>query len=145
MTFDIACFQWPTNNSDSVVQRLADNKGGAIVTGANKLVQRVLIELLTEQGSQLYSNRGTVFLTRLRTNVYSELDVLIAFSSVRTALRANLQSEELTTDPPEERYLDSYIDRITIGSGVVQIRLNIKSRAGTVTPVTLPVLVFEYN
>lgn len=145
MTVDIACFHWPTDMNAAMVQQLATPAGGSTVVGSEKLAQRVVIELLTEEGSQQYSGRGTAFITRLRTGIYTEMDVLVAFASVHNKLRSNLQGEEQPTDPPDERYLDSYIDQIIIGPGAVQLRLNIKSRAGLTTVVLLPILVFVYH
>ena len=126
-------------------QLLATATGGATVVGSEKLAQRVVIELFTEQGSQLYSGRGTTFLTRLRTGAYTEMDVLVAFVSVKNVLRVNLQGEEKPTDPAEERYVDSYVDQIIVSPGAVQLRLNVRSRAGLTTVVLLPILVFEYH
>jgi hypothetical protein len=145
MTVDIACFHWPADKEAAMVQQLADEAGGSTIVGSQKLAQRVLIELLTEEGSQQYSGRGTAFLTRLRNGAYSEMDVLVAFSSVRMQLRMNLQKEESAADDPAERYMDSYIDQIIVGPGAVQLRLNIKSRAVLTTVVMLPIMVFEYH
>lgn len=145
MTVDIACFHLPSDEGASMVQLLVLAGGGATVVGSQKLAQRVVVELFTEKGSQQYSDRGTTFLTRLRTGAYSEMDVLVAFVSVRNTLRANLQGEEKTTDPPDERYVDSYVDQIIVSPGAVQLRLNIQSRAGLTTVVLLPILVFEYH
>jgi hypothetical protein len=143
-TVDLACFQLPADPTTPAVQRLADVAGGTTVSGSAKLAQRVVIELMTELNSQPYTNRGTAFLTRLRAAAYTEMDVLVAFSSVKTTLRNNLQSEESPTDDPAERYLDASIDQIVITSDAVQLRLRVVSRANLVTTLTLPVLVFMY-
>jgi hypothetical protein len=144
-TVDIACFHIPADPATPMLQQLAVPAGGTTVSGSNKLAQRVVIELMTELGSQLYSGRGTLFLTRLRTSAYTETDVLVAFSSIKPTLRNNIQTEELSTDDPAERYLDSYIDQIVITPNAVQLRLSIMSRAGLTTVLTLPVLVFVYH
>lgn len=137
---DVSYLQSGTNDD---VQDLADLTGGFLVSGVSRLVQRVVLELLTEQGTLTYQpTRGTPFLTMLKTQLFSELDVLAAFAASKPVLRTNLQGEERPWDVASERYSTCSIDQVLISAAAVQLRLSIVSLSGETTSAVLPVLVF---
>lgn len=145
VTVDVACFRSQSDPTLPALQVLADAMGGAVVVGSAKLAQRVIVELLTEQNSQSYMGRGTPFLTQLRNGTYTEADVLAAFAASRNILKSNLQAEEVSTDAPSERYVNSAIDKIVVGPEFVVLHLNVTSRAGLTTAILMPPLVFTYG
>lgn len=127
----------------AAVQDIVDAAGGHMVAGRIRLAQRVMLELLTIQGSLPYlETRGTMFLALLQAHAYSEMDVLAAFAASKPALYKNLRGEELPSDPLSEQYADSEVTQLTVMPGVVSMTLAISSRAGITTALTMPVLVF---
>lgn len=138
---DVSFIQTAPDGSST--QDLVDARGGSLVSGAGRLAQRVILELLTEQGSVDYLPlRGTRFLTILGRAAHTEADVLSAFAASRRTLKGNLQAEESPTDPPSERFAGCDVAQVVVVPGAVQLALAIRSRAGVTTGVTVPVLVF---
>jgi len=137
LTFDIRAVQLDSR------QELFDLVGGMQITGAVKLGQRYLVELLTEKGTLAYlPDRGTTFLTALRLEHYSELDVIAAFSEAKIDLQRNLVLEENEDDPNVERYSDSEIDEIVIANGAIKMTIRVFTLSGGEMLVELPVIVF---
>lgn len=137
-TYDIRVFQ-----SDGE-QTLFDVAGGAVVTGPVMLGQRVLVELLTDATSLAYLPfRGTHFLPLLRSAHATELDVFAAFATALAELTTNLQREEATTDPDNERFLAASIANVVILPGALQMSLNVVARSGGTSVLELPLLIFD--
>lgn len=137
-TYDIRILQ--ANGRQSIF----DVAGGAVVSGALKLAQRVIIELLTEQGTlQYFPERGTLFLKQLREKHMSEGDVMAAFYAAEVDLVRNLQLEEAETDSEDERYDGSNISEIVVTDGAVSLKLRVYALSGGITEVQVPTLIIE--
>lgn len=133
MSIDLAAF---VMNPDGTVSQSLNE---ATVSGPARLLQRVAIELLTEKGSIPYlAERGTRFLTYLRSRAATETDVFAAFTASHTTLRRNLQSEETDADPDDERFFSARASRITVADGVVTLRVTVTNRAKTTHQLILP-------
>ena len=116
------------------------DNGGQITTGIQKLAQRFLLELLTEQGSLIYlPERGCDFMAKARLgNFLTPLDVLSAFSSALVDIRNNLEIEESESDPDDERFLDADAEAVTLNAGSATLHIRITSRAGNTRKVIAP-------
>ena len=90
---------------ERLVGQFADNDGGKIVAGLQKLVQRIYIELLQEIGSELYfPDRGCGYLTELRAGgVRTPADLLSAFARGVLQITTALRTEETDDMPDDER------------------------------------------
>ena len=120
---------------------------GDELRGMPKLVQRVFIALLQEQGTVKYSfgrrlPRGCGFMTALRSGeVRSEMDVSAQFFLARHAIFAELKEEEQADDPPEERFRDVRCHGIVLSPGIMKLKLNIHSQTTDITvwlPIKMP-------
>ena len=124
-----------------LTQELATtDNGGQITTGIQKLAQRFLLELLTEQGSLTYlPDRGCDFMAKARLgNFLTPLDVLAAFSGSLVDIRNNLEIEESESDPDDERFLDAEAESVTLNAGSATLHIRVTSRAGNTRKVIAP-------
>lgn len=113
---------------------------GALIAGISKLVQRFLVELLTEQGSLVYTpDRGTLFMTALRMGVINtSQDLFAAFSSAEAELRVKLKLEEEDTDPLDERYDSAVLLSTSLFGDSASLTIQVNSRAGDSRTIIFP-------
>lgn len=111
---------------------LQPNSGGALTTGINKLVQRFILELLTERGSLQYQpDRGTFFMTQFRSGIIQTSQALFsAFSTAEVDLKKNLKLEESDSDPADERYDSSELLNASLDGDRANLSIKVVSRAG---------------
>lgn len=142
-SYDVLAFQGAKPIGEVQLQQIifSETAAGMLCTGVQKLAQRFVLELLTEQGSMLYlPDRGTTFMIRFRQGYLRvEADVFIAFYLALNDLELNLTAEELATDPFDERYGSATLDSVTILAGTVVLHITLMSLAGTSRAVILPV------
>jgi len=123
-----------------------DIPSGAVVTGIKKLVQRFLLEFMTERGSMRFlPNRGTEFMTLVREGyLRTQLDVFQAFSQAEVLVRRNLRLEESDDDPDDERYGTSDLDNVAFGDRLIALDISITSLGGSgvgfIFPLEIPVI-----
>lgn len=105
MTIDIAAFRLQ-DNALAVQQLAGPGDRGITITGAAKLGQRVVLELMTERGSIPYlKDRGTRLVTKMRSGrIRTEFDLFVAFAAASLDVSRNLRSEETEDDPEDERF-----------------------------------------
>lgn len=115
-------------------------QSGALIAGIEKLVQRFLLELLTERGSLEYQpDRGTFFLTRIRAGIVrTSQDLFSEFTIAEVDLRNPLILEESDTDPADERYLDAKLLSASLFGDMASLLIQVNSRAGTSRQVIYP-------
>ena len=113
---------------------------GQITTGIQKLAQRFLLELLTENGSLTYlPNRGCDFMSKARLgNFLTPLDVLSAFSASLVDIRGNLEAEESEDDEDDERFLNAEAKSVTLNAGSATLHIQITSRAENTRIIIAP-------
>jgi len=119
-------------------------KSGALTTGIQKLVQRFILELLTEKGSLQYQpSRGTLFMTYLRIGYIRTTSQLIAlFNSSELDIRNNLRLEEdFVNDPLDERYANAELLSATLSGDMAYLSIRIHSQAGDSRSVIYPLRV----
>lgn len=140
---DLALFQ--QNLNGTVVQALATPaNNGYTVTGVIKLVQRFLLELLTEKGELVYlPERGTKFLPLLRNGAATSWEVNAAFAIALLDLEPNLLAEEEDSDLElDEQYQAAELKNIQVTPGMLTATIAIQNKAGFIYNVSLP-LVFR--
>lgn len=141
--YDVLAFQGAKRIGEVRLEQILFDEvaAGMLCTGIQKLAQRFVLELLTEQGSMFYlPDRGTQFMTQFRQGyLRNETDVFIAFNIALNDAELNLTAEELATDPDDERYASATLDSVTIAAGTVVLYVTLMSRAGTIRKVILPV------
>ena len=145
-TVDYLAFDDARAQGDALLTQtlVKEGQSGALITGIEKLVQRFLIELLTEQGSLNYQlNRGTFFMTALRTGVVrTSLDLFAAFSSAELDVRDNLRLEEdFQNDPEDERYGEATLISASLLGDTATLTINVSSVAGESRTVIYPLRV----
>ena len=129
------------NPDGSVSQVLFDAaSNGATATAQLKLGQRFVLHLLTPKGSVLYRpSQGCLFVQRLRQGrAFTERDVFAAFAASMADVRANMQGEEATTDPPAERFSRARITRIKVARGLAAMTVAVQSLAEEVLQLNIP-------
>lgn len=139
---DVLAFDRNSAAGDELLQIVLAQplQGGKIVSGIQKLVQRYLLELLTEYGSMPYAyERGTSFLYEARSGLFStQIDVLGAFARANSLIAENLRNDATDTDPEDELFDSAAVDSIVFSPGKVTIYATILSKAGTSRQILLP-------
>jgi hypothetical protein len=144
-TYDVAAFQ-PTTSGPYIQALATPSNSGQLLTGEYKLAQRYIRQLLTPRGSIPYlPNDGTNFVNGLRFGAVStESDVLSLFVAAQLSLRPNLNNEETTSQPANEKYLTSSITKVTITGTGLAITIVVVSQAQTQIALNIP-LAFAFN
>ncbi len=144
-TVDVLAFQGVSPDTEVLLSQslVSPGEGGEICTGVQKLAQRWLIEFLTIQGTLLYLPvRGCPFMGQLaRGELHTSLDAEQAFYLSANQVRSNLQAEEDTTMPDDERFASSALDSIAVGGGSLTLTVTITSLAGNTAAIILPITV----
>tara|TARA_B100001750_G_C15428893_1_gene557065 strand:- start:251 stop:736 length:486 start_codon:yes stop_codon:yes gene_type:complete len=147
-TVDIAAFKgWTPDTRVQVTQALVlPGKSGELITGINKLIQRYVIELLTEKGTLIYLPlRGTEFITSARAGYWrTTADVQDAFSLASPDVGNNLRGEESESDPDDERFDFAELLSVSLLGDEVTMSIKITSLAGTTFTAVLPITVTPY-
>lgn len=118
---------------------------GALITGIEKLVQRILLELLTEQGSLEYApSRGTFFMTLLRLGqVRTSQSLFSSFSSAELDVRNNITGDETSSDPRDERYGSVELLNASLLGDTATLSIRVTSLAGESRTVIYPLRVIN--
>jgi hypothetical protein len=144
-TVDYLAFDDATAGGDALLsqQLVKPGESGALITGIEKLVQRILLELLTEQGTLEYTpTRGTLFMTRLRTgNVRTSQALFSSFAAAELDVRNNIRLEETSTDPKDERYGSLELLNASLLGDTATLSIRVTSLAGESRTVIYPLRV----
>jgi hypothetical protein len=141
----------PTAPTDALSIVTTDDKGnevqqlfgpgytGSLVQGAAKLAQRFLVHFLTPLGSIPYrAKQGSLFMKRLGQGMANESDILAAFSASLLTLLPNMQAEETSSDPADERFVGAQVTAITLEQTKLTISIKVVNRTGTAAKISLP-------
>ncbi len=140
-TVDYLAFDEAKLTRTRLTQRLVlPGQSGALIAGIEKLTQRFLLELLTEQGSLEYQpSRGTFFITEIRAGAIRTSQQLISsFSSAELTLRNSLVQEELDSDPADERYRSAVLNSAAVSGDTATLDITLSSQAGESRTVIYP-------
>jgi hypothetical protein len=145
-TVDIVAFDGLELGREALLeQTLAQpGKGGKVVTGVQKLVQRFLLELFKEKGSDPYSERGTEFMLEARSGYMNSVtDVHGAFARAILLASNNLTEEESNSDPADERLHSVEVVQVQLVQGSARAWLKLLSQAKedreAIFPVEFPI------
>jgi hypothetical protein len=116
---------------------------GAVLTGIAKLVQRVVLELLTDRGSLRYlPDRGTFLMPQLRAGlIRTSAELFTAFSSAAADVRLSLRNDTRDEDPADEKLQSIEMISAEIVNQTAIIRARVTSEAGENSEVYLPLTV----
>jgi hypothetical protein len=144
-TVDLLAFDNAKATGEALLsqQLVLPGQSGALIAGIEKLVQRFLLELLTERGSLIYDpSRGTFFMTRIRAGfLRTSQDLFSEFSTAEVELRNVLRLEEADTDPPDERYANATLLSADLSGDTATLQIQVSSQAGTSRKVIYPLRV----
>jgi hypothetical protein len=147
-TVDVAAYKgWKVGAERQVTQALAlAGRGGEVIAGIEKLMQRYTIELFTELATLTYlPSRGSSFMIDARSGYWrTGGDVQESFSRASLTLADNLILEEKSTDPEDERFGSAELQAVSLLGDSVSLRVKITSVAGTSFTVLLPLQVVPY-
>ena len=128
-TYDVAAFQPPSVSGGQYTAGIyaADNSG-RLITGTEKIVQRFLLELMTEVGSMPFmATRGCEFIYLLKRGFMSEADAIAAFDRSIATIRSNMQTDEDSdTDESNEVFDTATLVSIALaktGTATLKIQL----------------------
>lgn len=133
-TVDFLAFENMKSKGDTLLTQtlVLPGQTGALITGIEKLVQRFLLELLTEKGSLLYAqHRGTFFITKIRAGMVRTSQALFSvFNSSELELRTNLKLEDnKLIEPADERYKQSKLLAASLLGDVATLSIQVQSMA----------------
>jgi hypothetical protein len=130
-------------NQPMIQQLVGVGNSGAVLTGIAKLVQRVVLELLTDQGSMQYlPERGTALMPQLRAGfVRTSAELFAAFSSAAADVLRTVRNDTRQTDPPDEQLQRLEMLSAEIFGELATVRVRVVSAAGAFSDVYLPLTV----
>lgn len=140
-TIDVLAFRGQKLQGEATLSMdLADDEsGGEVCTGSQMVAQAWLLEFLREEGSAPYSDNGCGFMTAVRQGrLLTETDVFQQFNLAAATVRRNLIRAESPDDPADERFADARLTNVVVSPGMVQLRVTIRTQAGTERKVILP-------
>lgn len=145
-TVDVLAFDGLELGKEALLDQVLAQAGGGgkVITGVQKLVQRFLLEILKERGSDPYSIRGTDFMMEARSGTLTTVtDVHGAFARAILLATINLQGEEDGTEPDDERFASAEILQVEFEYGEVRVWVRLLSRAGedraAIFPLDIPI------
>lgn len=112
-----------------------------LVAGILKLAQKVLLELLTSQGSMPYnSDIGSSFLTTLsKRNIYSEYDVFMTFALASASVKQHLQLQETEDMPTSEKLRDIKLKKIVAVPETLLLTVTVTNQENKTIDITIGV------
>ena len=118
-------------------------QSGALIAGIELLVQRFLLELLTDVGSIKYlPTRGCTFLMDARRGMWrTPADIESSFSAALLDVRNNLQADEEDTDPLDERFKNAVLTKTALSGDYAAITIELTSMAETSRTIVYPLRV----
>jgi hypothetical protein len=137
----VLAWQWPsTQNGLLTAALMLPGNDGMIIAGIDKLVQRFLLELLTESGSILFApTRGCQFMAYLRMgHIRTSFDAHQLFNSALVDITRNLLSDQLLSDPTDEQFAGATLTSISLSADILTFGVSVLSQAGTGRTVVLP-------
>ena len=142
-TVDVSAFHGAEESGEILLDQslFTDTSAGLVITGAQKLAQRFLLELLTRTESLQYlPARGTSFMTAARTGlIRTELDAFTYFGLALGTVETNLLTEDAGTDPADERFDSAELNQVAFLPGQLKLYISLLSAAGTERKIILPI------
>lgn len=126
-----------------VPELVSPSNGGSIIAGIEKLVQKILITLLTPRGSKLHDPEdGTDFMIDAQRGLWrTTADVEQSFYAARVDMRRLIVLDEVDTDPADERYGEVTLTDIVLAGDRVTLGVTVTSAAGLSRQILAPIQV----
>lgn len=145
-TIDFLAFENMKASGDAQLTQalVLPGQAGALITGIEKLVQRFLLELLTERGSLHYDlQRGTFFITKIRAGMISTSQSLFAvFNAAELELRNTLKMEEdKLNEPADECYKQATLLAASLLGDFATLSIQVQSMAEESRTIIYPLRV----
>jgi len=144
-TIDLLAFAGAQPSGDVLLtpQLAFAAQSGQITAGIQKLVQRFLLELLTESGSLAYlPTRGCDFMIDALAGIWrTQIDVQQSFYSAMIDVGRNLTLEESVSDSADERFGSAELLNVVLTADKVSIQVAVTSLAGSSRTVLMPISV----
>jgi hypothetical protein len=145
-TVDFLAFEDMKASGDTQLTQalVLPGQAGALITGIEKLVQRFLLELLTERGSLHYDlQRGTFFITKIRAGMVNTSQSLFAvFNAAELELRNTLKMEEdKLNEPADECYKQATLLAASLLGDFATLSIQVQSMAEESRTVIYPLRV----
>jgi hypothetical protein len=120
---------------------ISSGDSGHLVTGKQKLAQKVWLELTTELGSMTFApERGSGFFSSLRANrPRTPVELLARFALAAEDIKAILRADELETDPDDERLLAITATNAVIDRNRVELTLEILAADNQTIEIIAPI------
>ena len=126
----------------SGVQLLSMNLSGSeICTGVQKIVQNVVVLLLTEKGTDPYdAARGTDFMISVRQGlVVNSTEVKVSFSRAAEDIIQQLEASETEDTPDDERLTGLELLSFSFDGSTLLMTIKLTTAAADLRPVILPI------
>lgn len=138
-TYDISFLQGDSGLVD--VTPVGPEGSATAVTGILKIAQRALLEFLTRKGSLTYlPARGTEFLNAVSQGLLrTDVDVHQYFSYAASDVLRNLASDELDSDPADERISRFELAKVVVAPGVLRLWITLAVSSGAATTLIQPI------
>ena len=142
-TIDLSMFSNVQEAGESLlVQQLAgEDDFGSICTGVQKVAQRVVLRLFTITGSMKHKpQEGCQFMKDMMSGRFrSTVDVFASFSEARSTILEQFYTDQLDTDPNEERLDTIELMQVVMAPDFLGIRVRVVTLAGTSRSVIIPI------
>lgn len=140
-TYDIAIYQPPGSGIGDHTQTIFSENGGRAVSGVEKLVQRFVLELLTDKESMsLFPSTGTYLLKTLReTIIYSESQIFTAFASAMVDVENSLKAEETSDTPSDEQFGNALLTYIELQLERIVLTISLLAKDGQSRLISIPI------
>lgn len=137
-TYDITLLHGATKNGEAPLTISLFNPDMGVCCGIQKLIQNIVVLLLTEQGTVRFDpERGTTFLSSMR-NVSNEEDVEVAFRFAAVEIGSQIRDTETDDTPEDERFGLVELTDVEIFGDTVSMVIEVISASGTGAEVALP-------
>lgn len=138
-SFDISVLHGAVPQGETELDISLFQKGGAVCTGIQKLVQRFFILMVTPRGSMTFApQRGSDFLKSV-SGAHSESAVRIAFQFALMDVRAQLKAEETDSLPADERFQNAELLEAVFFGDSLSLSVALTSQAGITEEIILPI------
>jgi hypothetical protein len=140
--FDLSVFSPPREPMPyQLLPALFDPAGSKVCTGALKLAQRYLVELMTPAGSIVDDpTRGTQFVPALRNGyIRTTTDLSVVFALSNASVARHLLATQTAEDPLDEQFLRAQLESSSVGGGQVALRILLETAAESSLVILLPV------
>lgn len=128
MTYDVEFIKSVGDDYRHALVHGHDN--GKVVSGTKKLIQRVVLELMSFENEPFGLVNGSGFVKRIFDNpIHNENDVFVSFAVAVSEITQKIRQQQKPTDPPEEILRKIAINGLQIFPDRLEISITIATEA----------------